>query len=384
MNLCVITSSFPAYPEDSSAAAGLFVRDFCLALAEQGHGVTLLTPDKLVARKEAPAGVDVVWFGWRGGEKPLSVLKPYAPRDMLAMGSFLRRGYKTLERLHRERRFDHVLAMWAVPAGVLAARLKRQKGVPFTTWCLGSDLWTYGRYPIFKGVVASVLRQSDLVYADGLALGEAAEKLSGRACTFLPSSRRINKDAAPPAILQGDGLQILFVGRYHRVKGVDVLLEAMAQFIARGGAGHLQAFGGGPEEAVLRRRAEQDDLRAHVSLHGFADETTYLSHLAACDVFVIPSRMESIPVVLSDAVQMGKPVIVTAVGDMGRLLRETPAGIVVPPEDANALADALLEMAKCDRSQFRGAVETLAAAFDIEQTAARWAAAAESTLSAAR
>ena len=374
MNVCVITSSFPAYPEDASAAAGLFVRDFCVALAEQGHRVTVLTPNKAGDRKEPPAGVDVEWFTWRGGDKALSVMKPYAPRDMLAMASLFWRGHAALARLHRERAIDHVLAMWAVPAGVMAARLKRRAGVSFTTWCLGSDIWTYGRYPVLKKVVASVLRQSDLVYADGLALGEAAEKLAGRPVTFLPSSRRVDKAQAAPAQLDTTGLKILFVGRYHRVKGVDVLLDAMARFIARGGVGHLYTFGGGPEEAALRERANAPELRAHVTMGGFADAETYHSHLAACDVFVIPSRMESIPVVLSDAVQMGKPVIVSDVGDMGRLLRETPAGLVVPQEDADGLAAALLEMARGDLHQFDAAVAALAGQFDIAQTARRWAA----------
>ena len=374
MNLCVITSSFPAYPEDAGAAAGLFVRDFCVALSEQGHSVTVVTPDKVAVRKEAPAGVDVVWFPWRGGDKALSLMKPYAPRDMFAMASLFRRGHAALARLHRARPFDHVLAMWAVPAGILAARLKRQAGVPYTTWCLGSDIWNYGRYPIVTNIVASVLRRRDLLYADGLALREAAEALAGKPCTFLSSSRRVEKASVSPDRLDAAGLKILFVGRYHRVKGVDVLLEAMARFVARGGTGHLYLFGGGPEDAPLRARAERPDLRAHVTVGGFADGATYLAHLAACDVFVIPSRMESIPVVLSDAVQMGKPVIVSDVGDMGRLLRETPAGIVVPPEDAGTLADALLEFARGDGHQYDTAVADLAAQFDITQTAQRWAA----------
>jgi glycosyltransferase involved in cell wall biosynthesis len=157
------------------------------------------------------------------------------------------------------------------------------------------------------------------------------------------------------------------------VKGVDVLLDAMAKFLSAGGKGHLYLFGGGPEEETIRERAAMADLRAHVSVGGFADEPTYVAHLKACGVTVIPSRMESIPVVLSDALHMGKPVIVSDVGDMGALLRETPAGIVVPPENTDALAGGLAEMAAADRGRYAASVAALAERFDIAETAKRWA-----------
>jgi glycosyltransferase involved in cell wall biosynthesis len=69
------------------------------------------------------------------------------------------------------------------------------------------------------------------------------------------------------------------------------------------------------------------------------------SHLAAymkaCDCLVIPSRRESIPVVFSEAVQMGIPMLVTDTGDMGTLAREHGLMDPVPPEDIDALARAM-------------------------------------------
>jgi glycosyltransferase involved in cell wall biosynthesis len=87
-----------------------------------------------------------------------------------------------------------------------------------------------------------------------------------------------------------------------------------------------------------------------VTIGGYADDATAVSYLSACDCVVIPSRMESIPVILSDALQMGKPLIVSDVGDMGELLRRIPAGIVVSPNDSKALCRAMFEMDKQDRS----------------------------------
>jgi glycosyltransferase involved in cell wall biosynthesis len=262
--------------------------------------------------------------------------------------------------------------MWAVPGGALAVRLKRRFGVPVTTWCLGSDIWTLGRYPILRGLVRRVLRASSLVFADGLQLAADAERIAGRPCEFMASGRRLNRALDQRLAPAGPGVNFLFLGRYARVKGVDVLLEAMAEFCRSQPSGHLHVLGGGPLEAQIRARAGRPDLRGRVSIGGYADETAAVSWLAACDCVVIPSRMESIPVIFSDALQMGRPLIASDVGDMGALLRAHPAGLVVPPDDASALCEAMLQMAGEDRSRYAPHIHELAAQFDVTKVAAAW------------
>lgn len=372
MRIAVLTSSFPAHSGDAAAAAGLFVKDFCVALRDLGMDVVVVTPDKKGDAKEKIEGVEVCWFPWAGGTKPLSVLKPYKPLDALAMTTLFRSGRRVLDALMEEKRFDHVLAMWATPAGVLARGLKRREGIPYTTWCLGSDIWNYGRYPIFKRIIRNVILRSDLVYADGFDLCAAVENLSGRACEFLPTSRKLDQSLAYDVSGEADGTRFLFVARYHRVKGVDVLLEAMARYLARGHRGALQLFGGGPMEEYIRQRAGESDLGDRVNVGGFADESTLISQMKACDVFVIPSRMESIPISLSDAAQLGRRVIVTQVGDMGRLVQETGAGISVPPDDPEALCEAMIAMSERSPQEFSDGVVKLASQFDVDKTAAKW------------
>src|SRR5262245_14079044 len=102
MKLWIITSSFPLNPGDARAAAGLFVKDFAVALAEAGHDVTVITPDKRPGEKVDPPGVRVNWFPWRGGRKTLSSMKPYHPGDALAMLSLYRNGRRALESLYEQ------------------------------------------------------------------------------------------------------------------------------------------------------------------------------------------------------------------------------------------------------------------------------------------
>jgi glycosyltransferase involved in cell wall biosynthesis len=83
--------------------------------------------------------------------------------------------------------------------------------------------------------------------------------------------------------------------------------------------------------------------------------------------------MESIPLILSDIVQMGRTLIVTDVGDMGRVVRDHHAGLVIPPCDSAALARAMREMEQEDRSRYNEGVRSLAERFDLRRTAAEWA-----------
>ena len=356
---------------DARASAGLFVRDFAMVLAEMGHRVTVVTPDKIPGEKEKVPGVTVHWYPWLGGRKVLSSMKPFQPVDALSMISLIRNGLRTLDRLAHEDGFDHVMAMWAVPAGYLARKICKKYKIPFTTWVLGSDIWMYAKLPVLKQVVKKVLLESDHIYADGLKLAEDVAGLTKRPCPFMATSRRLKRSLLQTLNLVHAGTKFLFIGRYVKVKGVDILLEAMVEYLRQGNHGHLYMFGGGLLENDVRERASRDDLKEYVTVGGFANEETVVSYLDACDCLVIPSRMESIPVVLSDAVQMGKPVVVSDVGDMGKLLREFAAGYVVPPGDPYALASALQEMSENNVS-FKEPLESLGEYFDIKLTAQRW------------
>ena len=87
---------------------------------------------------------------------------------------------------------------------------------------------------------------------------------------------------------------------------------------------------------------------------------------------VIPSRIESIPVVLSDALQRGRPVVTMPVGDLGELFAETGCGLVADTASAAALARALTTALATDSSGFSAGVAKAAKQFDIAATAQRW------------
>lgn len=359
MTIVLLTSSYALHPRDSAAAAGLFVRDFSELLAEQGHQIHVVTQSKNQPIEDPPA-VKVHSFQWSGGEKPLGQLSFRKPRDLWAAKEWMSQCERTLQSLRNEVQVDHVLAFWALPAGWVAERSR----CSYSIWCLGSDIWTIGRNPFLSRFVSKVLQKAKFCYADGPSLAIEAQQLSGRPVDFLASSRKLptlRQSALPP---QTSYPRFLFIGRYARVKGCDILLEAMARYRELGGYGHLQMHGGGPMEKELLLRTEKEDLASAVELGSLADRIQATEQLLACDAVVIPSRQESIPLVLSDALQCGKPVIVTDVGDMGSLVRSHQAGLVVRAEDIEDLAKALLDFT----DRFQEGVARLAKEFQLEHS----------------
>ncbi len=371
MNICIITSSFPANQHDARAAAGLFVKDFAVALHDLGHFVSVFTPQKNVNPKENIEGIKTNWFSWMGGKKRLSYMKPYNPVDAISMVSLFRQGWQKLRKFHKEEQFDFVIAMWAVPAGLLAKKLYLKYNVPYIVWCLGSDIWTYGKYPILKNIVADVLKRGRNIYADGVALADDAEKLCGRNCAFLPSARDVKEKTVQNKKTKSEHYTFLFIGRYAKVKGVDILIEAFAKFVELGHHAQLIMVGGGPMEKIINRRIKEVRLNEFVSVEGYADLDKVISYIHNCNTVLIPSRMESVPLVLSDTVQLGKSVIVTDVGDMGKLVSEYRAGYVVKSEDPVALCDAMVKSFSQTKNEFSEGVDKLSALFDLKSSAVK-------------
>ena len=133
---------------------------------------------------------------------------------------------------------------------------------------------------------------------------------------------------------------VLFIGRFRYYKGLYILLEAMKSV-----PGNLLLIGIGPMEKELKEQvAMDDDLRGKVFFLGELSDEDVVIHLQACDVFVLPSifRSEAFGIVLLEAMACGKPIVSTELGTGTSFVnqhRET--GLVVPPKDAKALAEAI-------------------------------------------
>lgn len=329
-----MTSSYPANPSDAS---GPFFADLARELQALGHAVIVFAPDRSGTEKMTE-GIEVHWIPWRSTGKALVQTNPLSPVDLWRVYGLIRAFEAELNRVLAREPFDAILAMWVVPAGFLARRAAGKAGVPYAVWALGSDINRFGRYPGLRAMIKQVLRGARWCFADGMDLAERVSVLGGVDCEFLPTARSL-PPAREPLRLAGE-VRFLYIGRLEPVKGIDVLVAAMRLIPAEAGASlYIRGDGG------LRRA-----LDAEIAAAGLEDRIFFVppgppelltSYLEASHCLVIPSRSESIPVVLSEAVHAGTPVLVTDVGDMGRLARMFDLMAPVPPGDSKALAQAM-------------------------------------------
>lgn len=98
-------------------------------------------------------------------------------------------------------------------------------------------------------------------------------------------------------------------------------------------------IGGGRREAEMRRLAAELGLAGRVHFLGQRDDVPDL--LSALDLFVLPSHSEGVSLALLEAMAAGLPVIATAVGGLPEVVTDGDNGLLVPPEDPEALATAL-------------------------------------------
>ena len=129
------------------------------------------------------------------------------------------------------------------------------------------------------------------------------------------------------------------VGRLSSEKGVDVFLDALALLRDRGRAVHALVAGDGPDRDALKQQAERLGLADAVHFVGPVADVAAL--YPALDAVVLPSRSEGLPNVLLEALSADRPVVATRVGAVPEVLTDAAAGVVVPPGDAPALADAI-------------------------------------------
>lgn len=364
----LITSSFPIR-NDGSEAAGSFVADLAEELATHVN-VRVVAPGQLAAREQWSHRVEIIRYA--APAKPLSTLKPWRFSDLFAILHVLRAGMAAARAAVADDATD-VLALWGLPCGEWARRATRGRGVGYSVWMLGSDIWSLGRVPVLRNMLARVMRQARHAFADGYKLAEDAQRIGDVPVVFLPSTRKIDLVDPPPPRTQSP-YRLLFLGRWHPNKGVDLLLDALGLLSADDWCRIecVEIQGGGPLEPLVRRQVAALHQHGHpVELGGFLAKSAAEDAIARADWVLIPSRIESIPLIFSDAMKLARPVIATPVGDLPQLLETYECGVLADEVSAVAIAKALKLAIRHDAVNYSAAIRDAAEAFLIPAIAER-------------
>jgi glycosyltransferase involved in cell wall biosynthesis len=159
-----------------------------------------------------------------------------------------------------------------------------------------------------------------------------------------------------------------FTGNMRPVKGVDVLLQALAALPADFNV-HALLIGEVRDKRIARMAADPV-LAGRTHFTGYRTDAPMLA--GACDAFVMPSiKREGLPRAVIEAMAQRVPVIVSAVGGMPELVEDGVSGLVVPPRNATALARAIQTLATdrtLSRTLGQAARRRIEETFNIETT----------------
>lgn len=374
MNILIITSSYPAYPEDPTGTAGLFIRDFGLELARLGHKV-IIAPVQRKPTYQADPELTIEPIPWRGQDQELASMNFSNPTNWWIFFKFFQEGQTFLLKTVQQYQIDKVLCCWVIPCGLFGYWIKKKLNISYDTWALGSDIWKIRKIPLLGPfLIRKVVTHATHSFADGVELVKDVEHISGIKTQFLPSSRKLPQPQHNLADLQPLGrIHLLFVGRYHLNKGPDLLLEAMSLLPEDiKSKVFLHMFGVGPMENSLKEMITSLNLKDIVSLNGTIEAQEFSNYLKRVSFLIIPSRIESIPVVFTDAMQSNTPVIAAPVGDLAQLIQQYSCGLVTKMVHSEALAETILEAIKLDKTSFKEATNQIYKQFDTRQTIEKW------------
>jgi glycosyltransferase involved in cell wall biosynthesis len=241
----------------------------------------------------------------------------------------------------RRRRPDVVHAHWLLPGGLIAAMLPRRL-VPKTVLTLhGTDVeLAAGR---LRPLARRIVRRADVVLAVSVPLAHRAEDALGLARgSGVVARLPLPPDAIPAPLPSHPPKRLLAAGRASREKGLDVLLDALARPVAEEWEASLVTEG--PERAALERQARALGLADRVTFCDLQPREKLVALMRSHCAVVVPSRTEGLGMVALEALALGRPVVASAVGGLLEVVADGADGILVPPDDPAALADALSQL----------------------------------------
>ena len=145
---------------------------------------------------------------------------------------------------------------------------------------------------------------------------------------------------------------VLFLGRLEARKGVYVLCDAIPDIIRRMPMTRFLLVGrdtntspnGGSVKSYLSEEAKGRGFVDNLVFIEFLSPDELITLYSTCDVFVLPSLQEGFSMVILEALACGKPIVATSAGGASDIGLMPPSGIIVPPNNAKELAQAIIDL----------------------------------------
>jgi glycosyltransferase involved in cell wall biosynthesis len=222
-------------------------------------------------------------------------------------------------------------------------------GPPVSRPTFGENVFRWLRAPILSLLGRCTARLADVVVAPSHATaGELRDDYGARVVAVIPNgvSLSLHERAGVRGTHSDDDDPrpiVLFVGRLRTRKAAAVLLETMALLRQRGVAARAIVVGDGEQSGPLHRQARRLDLERDgtVAWVGHADREQVATWLERAAIFCLPSTYEGFPLAILEAMAAGLAVVATRISGNPEAVDDGVTGRLVPPEDAEALAQAI-------------------------------------------
>lgn len=353
---------------------GNATRHIAHELAKMGHQPFVLTA--------AWGGLPLTEYTQGVTLRRIPALRRHADRcSVLEMLAFVVTAMLTAPIWARRWKVEIAIVFFTVPCGPVGWLLKLLLKIPYCLSLQGGDVPGFDpgrlyRHHIIAGPAIKYLwRNASAVIANSNGLADLArsfDKLTQ--IDVIPAGANVIGIAPKSNYISHQHLDILFVGRFVRQKGLDILFEALGMIDPHLGW-RLLMVGDGPERETLTAQAKRLNIEDRITLKGWTTRSILPSIYRDADIFVLPSRDEGMANVLLEAMAAGLPVIGTDVAGTSEVIINNKTGLLVPPENADALASAIINLIdnSSRRETFgRAARECIETSYSWTSSAAQW------------
>ena len=271
------------------------------------------------------------------------------PRDLARYALSMRRGGAQVERICRDRNIA-LLHPHGVVSPLYAVRAARTLRLPVLYHM--HDAMTPNR---FVRLATRYFRPS---VTRVVCVSEASRRVA-HGLGYSPDRTKVIYNGISPAFLgplpepasevNGPGPHIGLVGLIVEFKGQHVMLEAAKRVLKQNPTAHFWIIGplchpdAQPYLDRLHAMAEDSPLKGHVTFTGPREDVP--RWMVAMDVLVMASTLpEALPTVVIEAMALGRPVVATNIGGQLEIIQDRETGLLIPPDDPDALAGALLDI----------------------------------------
>jgi len=238
---------------------------------------------------------------------------------------------------------DILHAQW-IFSGLVALILAWRYGKPLVVTVHGSDAALLKKSRIFRRIGRFILKRATriIVVSDKLKEEIMSVGIDDKLVTVIYNGVDRNIFRRTPNTQHAK--RILWVGRMSIEKNLPTLIEAFASVVKQMPDAILTLVGDGDRRKEVEKLIRDLGITAKVRLVGMRSQTEVAEYMRQCDVFTLPSLSEGFPLTVIEAMSIGRPVVVAAVGALPDLIQQAHNGYLVDPRDAGQLTATLVNL----------------------------------------